>query len=406
MSGLYYYTARSERGAFVRGSLEASSEQAALSGLRSRALFVTSIAPSHDARAAAGAVFQLGPVSQQAMVTAFRALAVLVQAGVPLHKALSLALEQCNDSRLREAFAAASSDVENGLPLSDAFACRPREFPRLFVAMLRAGELGGVLDEVLDRLAGVLERDRALRKRIVAALTYPLVVSCASLCLVAFLLVSIVPMFQAMYEQMHVALPPVTAALIAAGDAVRAPVTWLAGAVLCAAAAVAVYAGTRTGAVKCAIDAVALRIPVFGTMKRKTAAARTARMLGTLLRSGVALAAAIEVVADAAGSGAYRQNFEILRRALDEGSPLSGPLLESGLYEPVFVQLVRVGEETGTLDAMLLRVADYYDTDVEAALAALGSLIEPAMILTLGGAVGFIVSAIFIPLYTLIGNMK
>ena len=129
-------------------------------------------------------------------------------------------------------------------------------------------------------------------------------------------------------------------------------------------------------------------------------------MLGTLLRSGVALAAAIEVVADAAGVGAYRQNFEVLRRALDEGSPLSGPLLESRLYEPVFVQLVRVGEETGTLDAMLLRVADYYDTDVETALAALGSLIEPALILTLGGAVGFIVSAIFIPLYTLIGNMK
>jgi type IV pilus assembly protein PilC len=282
----------------------------------------------------------------------------------------------------------------------------PREFSRLFVAMVRAGEVGGVLDEVFERLATALERDRAVRKRIVASLTYPIVVSVAAVALVLFLLVSIVPMFQNMYEAMHIALPPVTSALIAAGAALRSPLTWVLCAVSLFAALAAIAHSRRNETAAAAFEAIVLRVPVAGTIARKATLARLARMLGTLLRSGVALVAALDVVSDVVTSVSHRRSLHALRRSLAEGSTVSEPLARSGLYEPMFLQFVRVGEETGSLDAMLLRIADYYDVDVETALSSLGSLLEPAMIVILGGAIGFIVSAIFIPLYTLIGSMK
>jgi type IV pilus assembly protein PilC len=315
-------------------------------------------------------------------------------------------MAQCADSRLREALACVASDVENGLPLSDALARHPREFPRLFVAMIRSGEAGGVLDEVLERLASVLERDRAVRKRIVSSLTYPAVVSCAAVALVFFLLVSIVPMFRAMYEQMHVPLPPITSALIWSGTSLQSPLSWMciAGAAIAAISAFLHFGrNERTAA---AVERALARVPIAGDIIRKSTLARLARMLGTLLHSGIGLVAATEIVSDVVSSVAHRQSLATLRRCLAEGSAVSEPLARTGLYEPIFLQFVRVGEETGALDAMLLRLADYYDVDVEAALSSLASLLEPAMIVILGGAVGFIVSAIFIPLYSLIGNMK
>ncbi len=266
--------------------------------------------------------------------------------------------------------------------------------------------LGGILEEVLERIATLLERDRAIRKRVVAALAYPASVACAAGALVIFLLTTIVPMFRGMYAEMRVPLPPITAALIEAGTALSSPAVWICTAV-CSLAAVAAFATMRNDRRgSAAIEAVTLSLPFAGAIAKKANVARLARTLGTLLRSGVGLVEALGVVGGGLGSAALRRSMAELRDALGEGSSVSEPLAQSGLYEPMFVQMIRVGEETGELDAMLLRVADYYDLDVETLLSALGSLLEPAMIVLLGGAVGFIVAAIFIPLYTLIGNMK
>jgi type IV pilus assembly protein PilC len=406
MTALYYYTARSAEGRFVRGSLEAGNRAAALASLRTRSLFVTSLETANSSGGAFAALAQIGSVSRGALVTLFRSFATLVRAGVPIRRSLDVAMEQCHDARLREALASVVNDIENGLALSEAMSRRPREFSRLFVAMIRAGELGGVLDDVLERLASVLERDSAVRKRVAAALAYPAIVAFAAVALILFLLVSIVPMFQSMYAQMHVQLPPITVALISAGSALRSTQTW-ALAVPVIMAGVLVAAALRTNDdMRGAMEGMVLRIPVAGNIRRKSTIARFARMLGTLLRSGVGLVPAIEVVSDLVESVSYRRSLDALRQSIDEGSSLSNPLAASGLYEPLFIQLLRVGEETGALDSMLLRIAEYYEVDVEAALAALGGILEPAMILMLGGAVGFIVSAIFIPLYTLIGNIK
>lgn len=406
MESLYYYTARNSAGAVVRGSIAASTESAVLASLRTRSLVVTSLEHASSARGALAAVLHLGPVSHRALVTFFRSFATLVRAGVPMRRSLEVTIDQCADMRLREALSSIINHIENGLSLSDSMARHPREFPRMFVAMVRAGERGGVLDEVLERLASTLERDRATRKRVGAALAYPAVVGSAAFALIIFLLTSIVPMFRSLYQQMHVQLPAITSALITVGAFASSPKLWI-GCAFFASVSLVLVARIRSldaGAV--AIEAVLFRVPVLGLIRRKSTVARLARMLGTLLRSGVDFVASLEVVTDVVTSAPYRKGLDSLRVALGEGAGISEPLAQTSLFEPMFIQMIRVGEETGALDVMLLRVAEYYEVDLETTLSALGAMLEPAMILLLGGAVGFIVSAIFIPLYTLIGNIK
>lgn len=406
MPSLFYYSARDTRGAVVRGSIQAATVSAALSNLRTRALIVTSLESASSPRGSLAAVWQLGTVSQKNLVGFFRSFATLMRAGVSLRRSLDVVIEACGDARLREALRSVVCGIENGLALSDAMARHPKEFPRLYVAMIKAGEIGGVLDEVLERIATVLERDRAARKRVASALAYPVIVSCAAVGLLLFLVTTIVPMFRSMYEQLHVPLPPVTAALIAAGTALQSPVNWaivfLTAIALCFAAA-RFHASAR-GARR--IEGLLFAVPIAGVIVRKTILARFARMFGSLLRSGVGMVAALEVVTDVVTSPRFCDSIADLRQGLREGCLVSQPLARTGLYEPLFIQMVRVGEETGSLDAMLLRIADYYDLDIETMLSALGSMLEPAMILLLGAAVGFIVAAIFIPLYTLIGSYR
>ncbi len=401
MSTLYYYTARNADGSAVRGSLEAVSDSAALASLRTRALFITSLEQNNTARGRYAGVLQLGPVPLGASVAFYRAFATLVTAGVPLRRALQVTIEECANARLREALQSVLCGVENGMALSDSMSRRPREFPKLAVAMIKAGELGGVLDEVLERTAAAIERDRALRKRIASALTYPAIVATAALALVTFLLTTVVPSFRSLYEQMHVPIPWITRALLSAGNVFSGPALWIAA--LCAAAGFALI-GTPRG--RDFADRVAGRVPIVGRIRRKAVLARIARMLGMLIQAGVGLAPAIEVVAQAVSAKVYAASLMDLRRALSEGSSIAAPLSAGGLYDPTFVHLVRVGEETGALDSMLLRIAEYYDLDVETALNSLSAALEPAMVLLLGGAVGFIVAAVLVPLYTLIGSIK
>ena len=398
MPGLFHYTARSGEGTFVRGSLVAADSSAALGWLRARALFVTSLEPDAGVRGSiAGALG--GDASPAAVVAFFRSFSVLVRAGVPMRRALDVTVQQCADGRLREALAAVGADLENGLSLSDAMTRRPREFRALHITLVKAAEAGGVLDEVLERLAALLEREHAARKRLRAALLYPAFVASAASGLLIFLLTSIVPMFRSMYEQLHVPLPRITALLLAVGSALRQPWTWT---ILAPAAACCLIAA-RNPSFRAAF---VQRMPIVAPLMRKATLALLARTLGTLLRSGVGVVDSIDAAAGIVASGPYRENLTALRGALAGGAPFSEPLAKSGLYEPLFIQMLRVGEETGTLDAMLLRIADYYDLDVETAFTALGSLLEPVMMLFLGGAVAFITAAVFIPLYALIGSMK
>ncbi len=406
MAVLFSYTARSTDGRFVAGSMQAESQEHALSHLRMRSLFVTSLQRSVSVKGNVTGLFALLPVRASARLTFFRSLATLVRAGVPLRRALDVTIEQCADARLAEALRSVASDIDTGTSLSFALSRRPREFSQLFVAMIKAGELGGVLDQVLERLATMLELDRAMQKRLSAALAYPAVVTCAAIALVLFLVANIVPAFAGLFAQMHVKVPLSTKILIAVGSAMSSPINDALVLAVVGAGAFGLRVAWTRPQLAAQLDRVMLRLPLAGALIRKAIVARIARTLGTLLRSGVPILSALSSCEEVVGSVLYARAMQNVADELRDGHAMTVPLENSRLFDPIFLQLVRVGEETGTLDAMLLRVAEYFEVDVESAIAALGSIIEPVLIIVLGTVVGTIVASVLIPLYSIIGSIK
>lgn len=406
MTSLYAYTARNAEGGFVAGALQAENREQALAHLRTRTLFVTSLSQPDTSSGLLATLITAWPVSSAARTAFFRSFATLIRAGVPIRRALDVVIESCRDARLREALRSVSSDIESGAELSSAMARRPKEFSRLFVSMVRAGELGGALDDILDRLATLLERHDAIRKRLRSAMVYPMIVATAALALVLFLVGSTVPTFASLFVQMHVTLPWTTRMLVAAGIALRNPLVWfgLGAMPIAVIATIGWVRAIEPLAVR--VDGVALRVPVFGGILRKTVIARFARTLGALLRSGVALLDALDASAGVVENAVYARCVRDLRAALQEGATVAAALTRFGLFDGLFLQLVRVGEETGTLDAMLLRVAEYYELDIETAVSALSSVVEPVLIIVLGAVVGLIVASILVPLYSMIGSIK
>lgn len=402
----FHYSARTPSGELVRGSMTAADARSVLERLRSRALFVTAVDAESDIGDRLRRLARLGGIAHTELLAFFRSFATLVRAGISIQRSLSVTIERATDSRLREALRSVLADVEHGSPLSAAMARRPRDFPPLYVAMIGAGEAGGILDDVLDRLALLLEREAALRKKVQAALVYPLVVIIAATLLTIFLIAKVVPMFAQLFASFHVELPPATQLLVRLGELLSAPLPWLlAGAGLPIVALLA-YRLARTTAGGLLLDRVRLRLPIVGPLLQKAICARVVRMLATLLRSGIELVSAIDAVIPVTGSPCYARAFQQVNLALRQGEPLARPLANSRLFDPMLLALVRVGEETGLLDEMLLKLAEYFESDVEAALATLGAVIEPALVILLGGVVGFIVFSIFLPLYSLIGSVS
>lgn len=399
------YSARTSAGLLVRGSLASNSAEEAYSSLRRRALFVTTIRPQRPS-APSFAIWRLRFGGGQATIAFFRSFATLVRAGVPLQRSLDVAIDRCTDAPLKAALRDVAADIQRGDALSSAFARRPRSFSSLATAMVAAGERGGMLDDALERIASFLESDDALRKSVASALAYPVVVLSASLILVAFLIVRVVPMFSTLFASFHVPLPLSTRVLMALGNAASEPAVWSSGLLTIALAATAAFALGRTPRGRYAYDLVRLKLPVAGGILRKSIVARFARMTGTLVHSGIELSTALDVVIPITGSPVHESALEQVGLALREGETFAAPLLASGIFDPMLIALVGVGEETGMLDVMLPKAADYFEADVAATIATLGALVEPALIAVLGVIVGLIMYAVFIPLYSLIGSVS
>jgi type IV pilus assembly protein PilC len=400
----FRYRARTVSGALVRGTLRADDAGSAAAGLWGRALYVTAVEPERRWAAPIGPL-RARSGQTRSRVAFFRCFATLITAGVPLRRALTVALERCDDRALHAALLEVRTAVERGDALSSALARRPHEFSPLVVAMVAAGETGGILDEVLGRIATFLERDHDLRKRVLATLAYPVTVLAAALALVGFLIVRVVPMFSALFASFHVALPPTTAALLAAGDVLGRPAGWIGASVLAALLPASVALARRSARGRRALDRLRFRIPVAGRLVRTAIAARLARTLGTLVHAGVDLNAALNVLAPVAGSDLHADALTRVAIAIREGETLTAPLAASGLFDPMLVALAGVGEETGMLDSLLVTAADYFEADVAATIATLGAVVEPTLIVILGALVALIVSSVFIPLYSLIGGV-
>jgi type II secretory pathway component PulF len=328
-----------------------------------------------------------------------RQLATLVKAGMPLLRALRTVSDQLDGGPLREVFVGVATDVESGVKFSEALSRHPRWFPPFYVNMVRAGELGGLLDEILKRLAELLERQARLRDRVRSALMYPAFVLCAAFAILLILMTFVVPTFVGMFTELGSSLPWPTQLLVTTSAILKA--WWWAVAAGASAAGLLTRAWLATPAGARMADVLSLHLPVFGSLVERLLISRFARTLGTLLGSGVPILGALETTRATVTNRLMDEALLEVEQRLKVGESLARPMELSGVFPPLVTRMVALGEETGQLDQMLMRVADTYEEEVEVQLAGLTQLLEPMLIVIVGGMVGFIVIAMFLPLMSL-----
>ena len=333
-----------------------------------------------------------------------RQFSTMINAGVSLVRTLNILAEQSSNPKFRRVISEIRTKVEEGNSLSDALRDYPKVFQKLYVSMVKAGETGGVLDEVLDRLATFLEKQAKLEGQIKSAMVYPLVVLFVATAIFLFLLTFVLPIFKDMFDSMNAKLPAFTQMLIDMSGIVRTKGVFVAVGIIGSIWGFKRFINTTYG--RRWLDATMLKAPVFGPLLRKTAVARFTRTLGTLLRSGVPLMGSLEIVQDTAGNTIIAEAINKVREAVREGEGLTKKLEETGVFPPMVTQMIAIGEETGAMDDMLSRIADFYDNEVEEAVKALTSLLEPLMMVGIGGMVGSIIIGMYLPMFSIIGAIQ
>ncbi|MEQ9569694.1 MAG: type II secretion system F family protein, partial [Longimicrobiales bacterium] len=329
-----------------------------------------------------------------------RQFATMINSGLPLVQALHILADQTQNDSLRKVIQDVLYDVESGHTLADAMGKHPKVFTDLFVNMVAAGEAGGILDTILLRLATFLEKNDALVRKIKGAMIYPAVIFTVAISAVAILLIFVIPTFQTMFDSAGVPLPLPTRVVI--GMSVILQGYWWAILMGIFAAVFAVRQAYQTSGGRLAIDKLMLNIPILGDLQRKAAVARFTRTLGTLVSSGVSILEGLEITAKTAGNRVIHDAVMNSRTSIAGGETIAGPLKESGVFPPMVVQMINVGEQTGGLDEMLTKIADFYDEEVDTAVEALLSAMEPVMIVVLGVVVGGMIVAMYLPIFDMI----
>jgi type IV pilus assembly protein PilC len=328
-----------------------------------------------------------------------RQFSAMVNAGVAMVRSLGILSEQCSNPKLKKALQGISSDVQEGVNLSDSMRKHPACFDNLYVSMIQAGEVGGVLDEVLDRLAKLLEDVARLQNQIKSALTYPVVVTLLAVGIFIAMTVFVLPTFEGIFKQLNVELPEFTQMMMAISRFLRTP-QYVAIMILVLGALVfafQTYYKTRVG--RETIDRYSLKMPLFGDLIQKSATARFCRTFGALTRSGVPILTALEIVRDTAGNQIIANAVDESRKEIQTGGMLSVALQKEQVFPNMAIQMITIGEETGEIDKMLMKVADFYENEVEEAVKAMTSIIEPIMIVVLGGMVGSILLSMYLPMF-------
>ncbi len=399
----FKYNVRDKTGKVISGKLEGENRDAVAVKLRQMGYIVLDL--SEDRLAQLNKI-QFGSSIKIKDVTIFaRQFATMINAGLSLTKCLSILGGQAESKELREVISQLNKDVEAGQSLSEAMMKHPKVFPPLFYNMVRAGETGGVLDEVLLRVADLFESDAQLRARIKSAMTYPIAMLGIVLVLVTAMMIVVVPVFQKMFADMGGTLPLPTQILVnISKGATSWPGLVFVAVVVAIVVAFKTWVGTESG--RFIWDGILLRMPILGQMQRKTAIARFTRTFGTLVTAGVPILSALDIVADTAGNEVVARALKNARAAIKEGETIAKPLGESPIFPSMVVQMVAVGEETGALDQMLVKIADFYDEEVRVAVDGLTSMLEPVMMVVLGGIVGGMVVALYLPMFQSVTLVK
>lgn len=397
----FVYSARPATGGDIqRGELEVKSKEEVLAYLHRQKLIPVSVRQKD-----AGITIQFGSgVSTRDIVIFTRQFATMINSGLPLVQSLDILAEQTENQALRKVIQEVLYDVESGNTLADALGKHPKVFTELYVNMVAAGEAGGILDTILLRLATFLEKNDALVRKIKGAMIYPAVIFTVAILAVVVLLVFVIPTFQNMFESAGIPLPLPTQLVINMSRFLQG-YWWALGAGVVGLVFL-IRQTYQTPAGRLAIDKVLLNLPILGDLQRKAAVARFTRTLGTLVSSGVSILDGLEITAKTAGNRVIHDAVMGSRASIAGGETISGPLKESGVFPPMVVQMINVGEQTGGLDEMLTKIADFYDEEVDAAVEALLAAMEPIMIVVLGVVVGGMIVSMYLPIFDMINAVQ
>ncbi len=401
--GMFNYKARSVSGQLMQGQIEADNEKALATKLSSQGLMLIKSEEVKKKTAFKETLSRFKKVSLKALSIFARQFSTMIDAGVSLVKCLDVLSQQTEDEKLRGILKEVRQNVEDGSTLANAFNKHRQVFGELFVNLVHAGEIGGVLDEVMQRLATFFESEQKIRSKVKSAMTYPAIILFVAVSVTIFLIVYVLPTFISMFEGMEIELPKTTKMLLWLSNAIRGYWYLFVVGLIVFIIAFARFITTPQG--KRLFDRFILKFPVFGPLIKKIAISRFARTLSTLLSSGVPVLQALDVVARAAGNDVISQAILKARTSIREGESIASPLSETDIFPPMVTQMISVGEETGNLDTMLEKISDFYDLEIETTVASLTSLLEPLLMVAMGFIVGFIVISMFMPLFTMVGAL-
>jgi type IV pilus assembly protein PilC len=394
---VFVYTGRTRAGQTISGEMEAADREAVVARLRSQQVIATAVrAKPKDITLP----WLAGKVSEKEIVVFTRQFATMIDAGLPLVQCLEILASEQENKTFKRVLTEIRQSVEGGATFAAALKQQPKTFTALYANMVEAGEAGGILDTILNRLAMYMEKSMGLKKKVKSAMIYPSTIVSVALIVVIFLLVFVIPTFKSMFEGFGAALPLPTQIVLEMSRIVRSYIIVFVVAVIGAIVGLRWWYGTDAG--KGAVDALMLKAPVFGLLIRKVAVARFTRTLGTLISSGVAILDGLEITARTAGNKVVELAILRTRSSISEGKTISEPLRQSGVFPPMVVQMISVGEHTGALDVMISKIADFYDEEVDTAVTNLTSLLEPMLMVFLGVVIGGVVVAMYLPIFKLV----
>ncbi len=402
----FEYTGKTVGGQVTKGEIEAPNINQAAMMLRRQRIIPSAITEKKGGLSSLQKGLEikipgLGGIKTKELVVFTRQFATMIDAGLPLVQCLDILASQQQNKEFQKVLFDVKASVEEGSTLADALRKHPKVFDALFVNLIAAGEVGGILDTILNRLSAFMEKAEKLKSKIKGALTYPVVVIVIAALVVSGLLIWVVPIFEDMFSSFGKALPAPTQLVVNMSDFLRSSWYILLGALALTLVGLSQFYKTRKG--RRIMDGLFLKMPVFGDLLKKTAVARFTRTLGTMLSSGVPILEALEIVAKTAGNVVVEEAVMRARASISEGKTLAEPLAQTKVFPPMVTQMITVGESTGAMDTMLSKIADFYEDEVDAAVEALTSLIEPMLMAFLGVVVGGLVIALYLPIFQLAG---
>jgi len=398
---IFTWQGKTRSGEVKKGQMEATDEASVHQRLRSMSLQNVKV------RKKSQFSFKLpgiGGITQKDVVIFTRQFATMIDAGLPLVQCLDILASQLDNLAFREVLTKVKVKVESGSTLADALKDHPKVFDTLFVQLVAAGEIGGILDTILNRLAAYIEKNEKLKSKVKGAMVYPSIVLTVAIGVTVVLLLFVTPTFEKMFKDFGGAMPAPTQIVIDLSKFLQKYILLMIGVVIAVAIAFKTWKNTKKG--REYWDRFTIQTPIFGPLIRKVAVARFTRTLGTMISSGVPILDALEVVAKSAGNAMVEKAIRYTKEKIAEGKTIVQPLAETNVFPSMVVQMIGVGEATGAMDQMLNKIADFYDDEVDASVAALTSMIEPVMMVFLGGIVGGFLIAMYLPIFSIAGAVK